>query len=383
MDPSSNRSSSCGRVFAVHAVVDLLALVSDELDVRTGVYFASPAARVGSLCEGLCFVVRFLHGLAAHDFMECFARTGCGRGFISCLSGCDFFAWDDSAGRRHVVFAFVHLGVWPAESRVGPVRTLGAIVLVARVRPFSISILGGSVATRFCLFLSLIFGAQSISLDWLPALTVWNVGQGQWVTLSDESGCRHFDTGGEFAPWPAIMALCRRRANFVWLSHWDWDHISFAGGVRRNLPDTCFLGRPLGSANVRKQRALIDSIDCSRKINFASWAGEREGKANERSRVALVYGVLIPGDSTSVQEKRWVRELEGVKRARILILGHHGSRTSTSKILSANIPNVRMAIASARFRRYGHPHREVEARMRARKIPVLRTEDWGTIRIEL
>lgn len=239
------------------------------------------------------------------------------------------------------------------------------------------------MAARFCLCVSLILSARAISPDWLPSLTVWNVGQGQWVTLSDDSGCWHFDTGGEFAPWPAIMALCRRRANFVWLSHWDWDHLSFAGGARRNLPDICFLGKPLGPANAKKLRALYEAKDCSAKIGFESWAGYDRGEANERSRVALVREVLIPGDSTRTQEKRWVRELAGVERARILILGHHGSRTSTSKILAANIPRVRMAIASARFRRYGHPHREVEKRMKEKQIPVLRTEDWGTIRIQL
>ena len=223
------------------------------------------------------------------------------------------------------------------------------------------------MAARFCLFCALILSARAISPDWLPSLTVWNVGQGQWVTLSDDSGCWHFDTGGEFAPWPAIMSLCRRRANFVWLSHWHWDHFSFVGGVRRNLPDSCFLGLPPGSVRERKQPALRDSIDCAKRINFESWAGEEEGTANERSRIALFRDVLIPGDSTRAQEKRWVRELAGMNRARILILGHHGSRTSTSKILAANIPNVRMAIASARFRRYGHPHREVERRMREKR----------------
>ena len=45
-----------------------------------------------------------------------------------------------------------------------------------------------------------------------PELIVWNVGQGQWATVIDETACWHLDMGGEFAPWQEIMGACRKRA---------------------------------------------------------------------------------------------------------------------------------------------------------------------------
>ena len=45
--------------------------------------------------------------------------------------------------------------------------------------------------------------------------------------------------------------------------------------------------------------------------------------------------------------------------------------------------SLRMAIASAREARYGHPHTLVKRKVRQRRVPLLRTEDWGTIHLEL
>jgi competence protein ComEC len=241
---------------------------------------------------------------------------------------------------------------------------------------------GGPVAARFGLFLSILLAAHSLAREFPVSLTVWNVGQGQWVTLADERGCWHFDMGGEFAPWAAIMRECRARRNFVWLSHWDSDHVSFTGSARRILPDICFLGRPSGEASFKKLSRLRGARDCGFRVEFAHWDGADKGTANERSRVALADGVLIPGDSTRRQEKTWVHALKEISSAKILVLGHHGSRTSTSKDL-LKVLRLNMAIASARFRRYGHPHAEVRAQLLKARVPLLKTEDWGTIRIEL
>jgi competence protein ComEC len=61
-----------------------------------------------------------------------------------------------------------------------------------------------------------------------------------------------------------------------------------------------------------------------------------------------------------------------------LILGHHGSQTSSSQaFLTQARPGL--AIASARRARYGHPHRKVVSRLRQKKIPTLTTEDWGSL----
>lgn len=62
----------------------------------------------------------------------------------------------------------------------------------------------------------------------------------------------------------------------------------------------------------------------------------------------------------------------------VLILGHHGSKSSTSEYLLNNL-SIRQSISSARWKRYHHPHPQVLARLQIKKIPNLRTEDWGHI----
>jgi competence protein ComEC len=97
-------------------------------------------------------------------------------------------------------------------------------------------------------------------------LIVWNVGQGQFVTMTDESGCWHFDIGGEFAPWKSVMSECRGRRNFVSLSHWDWDHVGMVAAAARFLPNMCLLFPPPGEngKSPRKLRQLQNIHACPR-----------------------------------------------------------------------------------------------------------------------
>jgi competence protein ComEC len=106
-----------------------------------------------------------------------------------------------------------------------------------------------------------------------------------------------------------------------------------------------------------------------------------KAKSNELSQVFLAAGFLLPGDSTKKEELAWGSLLpQGLPR--VLILGHHGSRTSTSEFLLNHLPLLKLAISSARWRRYQHPHAQVLALLRKHKIPILRTEDWGSVWFE-
>jgi competence protein ComEC len=91
---------------------------------------------------------------------------------------------------------------------------------------------------------------------------------------------------------------------------------------------------------------------------------------------------LIPGDSTAPQEKIWSYH-GNMQKTGFLLLGHHGSRTSTSEELLSQLPHLKVAIASARFARYGHPHLEVVRRLKKYHVALLKTEDWGNLWFEI
>lgn len=218
--------------------------------------------------------------------------------------------------------------------------------------------------------------AQEEPSQWI----VWNVGQGQWVTFQTPSHCFHFDTGGEFAPWRQITDSCRERANLLSFSHWDWDHVAFAKKLLRYLPNSCLLLSPLGNSSPRKQNLMNSLSNCaSQKLGFSYWDPHAGQSANDMSRVFFWNGVLIPGDSPIEKEKLWAHQLKHVTNSKILILGHHGSHTSTGLDLLNVLENLKVTVASSRAARYGHPHIEVRRKLEERKIPLLTTEEWGNL----
>lgn len=240
------------------------------------------------------------------------------------------------------------------------------------------------------IFFLLLFSSHPIGESTSKKLfAIWNVGQGQWITIKDHDNCFHFDAGGEFAPLQKISSLCRHQQNYIYLSHGDWDHINRLSFFRRQKIKHCLLNQVREPHLSRGKKAFIDSsplcqsksydsnriintdINCkqSDKNNCYSFIFEWEKK------------YLIMGDSDSKTEKAWGHKVS--PSVEIIILGHHGSATSSSEKFLKRLYNLNTAIASARYKRYRHPSKVVRARLMKLKIPLLTTETWGNIIIEL
>jgi competence protein ComEC len=222
-------------------------------------------------------------------------------------------------------------------------------------------------------------------------LFVWNIGQGLWTTVSKTNSCLHFDMGGEFTPKLEYLASeCAQKTNYIYFSHWDWDHIRFSMVAPRLFQRLCIAKFPGGphpnkASPVDLLKACKEDLPDKNVSELTQTHGVFQD-TNSESRVYILKtsrsDIVFPGDSPAKEEKIWDRrvKLAGVK---ILVLGHHGSRTATSRDLLHHLPNLRMAVASARKSRYGHPHREVIDRLKSAGIALLRTEEWGTIIFEL
>jgi competence protein ComEC len=236
---------------------------------------------------------------------------------------------------------------------------------------------------------------RSVSVEIPTELIIWNIGQGQWVTLRNETTCLHFDMGGEFAPWREIKKACAQKVNRVYFSHWDQDHIGFAKKAAGLLNHLCIAAEPGGQSPTAKKTALLAALPRCYDLQLHKVGANvfevteplektKNAKANDFSRVYVVHhSILIPGDSPSQQEKNWAHRIPSPEKIQILILGHHGSRTSTSHFLLDYVSQLKTAIASARFSRYGHPHLETIQRLRAHHVEILRTEDWHTLHLEV
>jgi competence protein ComEC len=240
---------------------------------------------------------------------------------------------------------------------------------------------------NFILFLMLILKPTDFQyFSWKDEWVVWNIGQGQWVTHILGDSCLHYDVGGEifyaFELKPQIQKLCFHRQNKISVSHWDFDHYSLLTALVKWVPQVCWVDHPTWPSSEKKLVVTIQKLalpNCSENPRVTTWRPSSYKNTNESSGVYLDQSVLIPGDSPTKKEKQWISRFAHLNRVSALILGHHGSRTSTGDRLLKQLTKLNLAIASARFAKYHHPHRQTLQRLQKNKVPVLKTGDWGHI----
>lgn len=159
----------------------------------------------------------------------------------------------------------------------------------------------------------------------------------------------------------------------VWMSGWEHTTATFertvdalleseAGYMEPRAGDTHWCG-PLFIEVLNPTEPLTDIHDnLALRVTFGQaaflWTGDAETRHEE---AMLATGMPV--------------------RAHVMLLGHHGSSTSSGRRFLETV-NPGLAIYSAgRDNDYGHPHREVMERLEALGIPVYGTDEYGTIRV--
>lgn len=93
------------------------------------------------------------------------------------------------------------------------------------------------------------------------------------------------------------------------------------------------------------------------------------------------YDTLVPGDVDSVAEVKFLSDC-AYPSVELLLVGHHGSKKSTSDAwLDAIAPDD--AIISVGYNNYGHPTSDTLERLQAHHIPIYRTDQMGDITVHL
>lgn len=143
-------------------------------------------------------------------------------------------------------------------------------------------------------------------------------------------------------------------------SRWEWDGVEFA------------VLHPAGEAS---RRPRVDGGPILR------------ARENDRSCVIRVQAagasILLTGDIEARSEAEMLARNAALLRSDVLLVPHHGSRTSSSApFLDAVGP--RLALVSTGHRnRFGHPHAAVLTRYAARGIEIRRTDHDGALRVVL
>ena len=248
-------------------------------------------------------------------------------------------------------------------------------------------------------------------------LTAVDVGQGNAVLLRTAGHTLLYDAGpqysreadaGERVLLPLLRALGETRLDMLVLSHRDTDHVGGAAALLRGLPVAQLrsslepghallaLAGERGAERVvcaAGQRWEWDGVSFlllhpgEAELEYAQRADSRQ-RPNTVSCVLQASGriggmrrsVLLTGDLEREQEARLVARHGDALASEVLLVPHHGSKTSSSAVfLDAVAPRV--ALVQAGYRnRFGHPAAEVLGRYEARGIGVVDSARCGAWR---
>jgi competence protein ComEC len=197
------------------------------------------------------------------------------------------------------------------------------------------------------------------------------------------------DSGGRIVV-PLLRASGVRSIDLLILTHEDIDHVGGALTVLETL-DVRALASSLPRTDPLQSLASVPGR-CSAGVAW-DWDGVRfeflhprpgweAARRNNQSCVLRVAAgassMLLTGDIERAAEAELVKS-NAALGADVLLVPHHGSRTSSSEEFIAAVA-PRWAIVPAGYRnRFGHPAREVLGRYARAGVTVLRTDLDGAI----
>ena len=239
-----------------------------------------------------------------------------------------------------------------------------------------------------------------------------DIGQGTAVLVRTREHLLLYDTGPQYSPeadagqrvlLPLLRARGETRVDLLVLSHRDSDHTGGAASLLGTAPGKSGYGlvREIRSSLEATHPLLQRGVPQRRCDAGESWVWDGVRfefvhplpgdhalalKPNAVSCVLRVQAAgglsaLLTGDIEAPQEAALVARLGPALHSSMLLVPHHGSRTSSSPaFIEAVSPQV--AVVQAGYRsRYGHPAPDIVARYLDRGIPVVRSDACGAWRL--
>ena len=307
--------------------------------------------------------------------------------FLQRLSQWPAATWAASAPLPWTVIAGMAGALWILAPRGVPGRALGALWL-----------------------LPLFIVAPGAPQPGTAQLIVLDVGQGLAVVVRTATHALLYDTGARFGPdadagsriiVPFLRSQGIGRLDTLIVSHRDLDHSGGAASVLAAVPVETFVSSL--RADHELVRLAARSATTARCVAGQQWDwdGVRftvlhppppnyavEGlKTNDLScvvRVATPHAsALVTGDIEARSETQLLRYDSRWLAADVLVVPHHGSRTSSTLAFVAAV-HPQLAIFAAGYRnRFGHPRADVVERYADRGAVARRTDLEGALTLTL
>jgi beta-lactamase superfamily II metal-dependent hydrolase len=249
--------------------------------------------------------------------------------------------------------------------------------------------------------------AQRVRSELVPGtarIDFLDVGQGDSVLVRSPEGKAMLVDAG---PSRNVVERLRERGvtsiDLVVVSHHHSDHYGGMEAVIREFKPRYFVATNSSHTTpsyLKLIRLVRDSgltalrpSGAARKIELGSVAitvlpqpPTNEKEENDNSiGLRVQYGssaVLLTGDSEESERRWWRQQCPDLLRdCAVLKLAHHGSHNGTDAAWLALV-RPRVAVASlGKGNDYGHPHSETLALLSRAQVPILRTDERGTISI--
>lgn len=298
-----------------------------------------------------------------------------------------FGAWLAQHSLDLTVYLAEHAWEWNVAAAPYPLLCLAFIAILCLLQPKGTGLKPFAILVLLMLIL---YQPEKPNPYTLKAF-VLDVGQGSSMLLQTANHQLLFDTGTLAATHtqtlPTLRALGVRKLDALVLSHHDSDHDGGATVIQKQFdPAVLWAGQteyyPQAQSCHQPHTWIWDGVH----FEFLPIEIQQQDD-NEQSCVLRVvagkHALLVTGDLGIKGEQALVRRYGEHLYSQVLILGHHGSNSSSSGTFLHNV-SPQYAIASSGYANaYKHPTQAVQNRVRAHRIQLLRTDLHGAWQIEL
>lgn len=230
-------------------------------------------------------------------------------------------------------------------------------------------------------------------------MTVLDVGQGQCILLQSEGKTFLVDCGGDSGTMAADLAAANLLSQGVYrldgiiLTHYDADHAAGVEALLCRVPaDYLYLPECIDEAGYAQTlqhytggvvQTVSDDVVITYGNSRITLIPSEFGLTDNESGLCILfqtenYDILITGDRNFSGEMELLSSTQ-LPDLEVLLVGHHGSRYSTSEaLLEATRPDVAIISVSA-DNHFGHPTQEVLDRLEQFGCIVYRTDQNGTV----
>ena len=256
------------------------------------------------------------------------------------------------------------------------------------------------------IFILMIYHKNIIYFNSNLELTMLDVGQGDsiFLKLPNNKANILIDTGGVVnsnysiinnSTIPYLKSIGINKMNYLILTHGDYDHMGEAINLVNNfkVEKVIFNCGPYNDLEQKLIKVLdkkkIKYYSCIKELNIDNnklyfLQTKEYDNENDNSNVIYTeingYKFMFMGDASITTEKEIINKYN-LPDIDVLKVGHHGSRTSSSKEFINEINPKYSIISVGKNNRYGHPNKEVLNNLEKSKI--YRTDEDGSIMFKI